>query len=80
MSELPRTSWALYDSRTGRRVGMASAGFTRFQAERRIEELRDRDRRGGRPDIHDLMPHLAAVQLTADTWGSNPGDVIGPVP
>jgi hypothetical protein len=69
----------LYDTRTGRRVGMASVGFTQEQAEQQLADLRERDARSKRPDLHDLIPHLAVVELTAETWGSNPGDLIGSV-
>jgi hypothetical protein len=51
-------TWVAVDNRTGRRVGMSSIGFTLEQAERTIEGWRERDRRGGRPDLHVLLPYL----------------------
>jgi hypothetical protein len=60
---MKREVWGYFDARTGARVSVTSA-FTREQAERQIEEWRERDRKGKRPDIHDLMPHLEARQLS----------------
>lgn len=58
----PTTRWHVEDSRTpGKRASM-SGFFTQEQAERQIESWRKRDARGGRPDIHDLMPYLIAVE------------------
>jgi len=71
-----RRAWAFYDRRTGERCGMAVAGTTREWAEKELAGLRERDAKGGRPDMRDLIPHLDIVELTAQTWGSNPGDVI----
>lgn len=71
-----RRAWAFYDRRTGKRCGMAVAGMSRKSAERELEWLRVRDAKGGRPDIHDLIPHLDVVELTDQTWGSRPGDLI----
>lgn len=71
-----RTAFALYDRRTGRRVGMSIAGITRRHAQQTLQALHDRDARGRRPDLHDLIPHLGVVQLTEQTWGSQPGDTI----
>jgi hypothetical protein len=57
-----REVWHIEDGREpGKRCGIASYP-TREYAERMIEAWRDRDRRGGRPDIHELMPHLIAVE------------------
>ena len=54
-------TWKIVDNRTGRRAGIACY-LTREQAERQIQTWRDRDARGGRPDIHDLIPFLAPAQ------------------
>lgn len=55
-------SWHIEDSRTpGKRVGIASYP-SREIAEDQIAAWRERDRRGGRPDIHELMPYLVAVE------------------
>lgn len=51
--------WEAYDTRNGKSVGMA-VYFTEEQVLAAIEGWRARARRGGRPDIHDLMPHLGA--------------------
>ena len=68
----------MYDTRTGKRVGMASCGMTEWQARWSLSQVRERDERGGRPDLHDLVPHLDVVELTEETWGSKPGDLIAP--
>ena len=55
-------AWHIEDSREpGKRAGIASYPSREF-AERMIEGWRERDRRGGRPDIHELMPYLVAVE------------------
>ena len=55
----PDVLWEAYDTRSGKSVGMAVYN-TQEQVEAAIEGWRARDRRGGRPDIHDLMPYLGA--------------------
>lgn len=55
-------AWHIEDGRTpGKRAGVASYP-SRESAERTIEGWRERDRRGGRQDIHELMPYLVAVE------------------
>lgn len=56
--EAPEILWEAYDMRSGRSVGMAVYN-TEEQVLQAIEAWRARDRRGGRQDIHDLMPYLA---------------------
>ena len=72
---MKRRAFALYDRRDGKR-GQMSSYLTHEQAEEAIAYYRRRDAAGGRPDIHDFIPHLAVVELTEETWGSQPGDVI----
>jgi hypothetical protein len=57
--------WHIVDERTGRRASVA-AYSTRESAEAQIERWRERDRRGVRQDVHELMPHLAAALCEAD--------------
>lgn len=59
MPDVPELFWEAYDTRNGRSVGMAVYN-TEEQVLAAIESWRARDRRGGRPDLHDLMPHLGA--------------------
>lgn len=68
----------MYDTRTGQRVGMSIAGTNQTQARRTLAAVRRRDARGGRPDLHDSVPFFGVVELTDETWGSQPGDVIAP--
>lgn len=51
--------WEYYDTRTGKRVGLASP-LTKELAETAIAEWRKRDARGVRPELHTLIPFLAA--------------------
>jgi hypothetical protein len=55
-------AWHIEDSRTpGKRAGIAS--YPSFlSAAATIEAWRQRDARGGRPDIHELMPYLVAIE------------------
>lgn len=57
-----RELWTWADSRTGQRVSMTST-FTREQAERTLEAWRRRDARGGRPDLHEIMPFVEVARL-----------------
>lgn len=68
-------TYIIYDRRTGKRCQMSSY-LTREQAEEAIRGYRYRDERGGRPDIHDLIPHLGVIESTDETFGSSPGDVV----
>ena len=49
--------YEVYDMRDGKRCSMATYPQA-WMAERAIQSWRDRDARGGRPDIHDLIPHI----------------------
>lgn len=51
--------WETYDLRNSKNTGMGSFS-SQEAAESQIERWKIRDRRGGRPDIHGLMRHLAA--------------------
>jgi hypothetical protein len=64
--------WVIIDARTEARAGISSYP-TRESAERQIAAWRARDARGGRPDIHELMPHLEARH---GRWPS-PGNMKG---
>jgi hypothetical protein len=57
MSEI----WYIVDSRNGRRATIACF-ISEVEALKQIAEWNDRDRRGLRPDCHDLLPHLRAVK------------------
>ena len=57
-----RETWGWRDKRTGKRVSQ-SATFTREQAERELEGWLARDRRGGRPDLHDTMPYVEVYRI-----------------
>lgn len=71
-SELPKSCplrfshglgpWGIVDTRTGRRVSVVTF-FTREHAEATIQHWRERDAKGGRPDVHDLMPYLAPSRV-----------------
>lgn len=50
-------TWTIVDSRTGQPVTVTSF-FTEEGALEQIESWRERDRRGKRPDVHDMMPYL----------------------
>jgi hypothetical protein len=51
--------WETYDVRNSKDTGLGSFS-SQEAAESQIERWKIRDRRGGRPDIRGLMPHLAA--------------------
>lgn len=57
-----REVWGWRDRRNGARVSMTST-VTREQAESELENWRIRDRRGGRPDLHDLMPFVEVFRI-----------------
>lgn len=59
MFDTPDFLWEAYDTRTGKSVSMAVYN-TEEQVRAAIAGWRARDRRGGRPDIHDLMPFVDA--------------------
>lgn len=58
---MSRELWHVADSRTGRRASIASYS-SREQAERAIASWLERDAKGGRPDLHETIPFLVAVQ------------------
>ena len=51
--------WVAYDTRTGEQVGMSAIGHNRASAHQTLKGWQDRDDRGGRPDLHDLIPFLS---------------------
>jgi len=53
--------WELYDRRSDVTVGIAVYP-SRESAERAIRQFTERDARGGRPDIHELIPYLGVRQ------------------
>lgn len=57
-----REVWGWRDRRTGERVSQ-SACNSREYAERELEYWWERDRRGGRPDLHELMPHVEVFRI-----------------
>jgi hypothetical protein len=67
MAEERREIWRIVDSRTDVPVSIAAFGTER-QALQQIEGWRERDRRGKRQDVHDVMPHLKARRLKDGDW------------
>ena len=57
-----REFWGWVDTRTGKRVSVTST-LTREQAERALAGWHERDRLGGRPDLHELMPFVEVAKL-----------------
>jgi hypothetical protein len=57
--------WGWIDTRTGQRVSVTSVP-TREQAEATLARWVARDRRGGRPDLHGLIPYLAVVPMISN--------------
>ena len=55
-------TWVIIDSRTGKKASVAGF-FSKEGAERQIEEWKERDRRGGRPDCHDSIPFLRPKKI-----------------
>lgn len=74
---MEREAWALYDTRTGKRLAMSSY-LSKEQAEWDIDNMKKRATKVRLRTEH-LLPHLGIVQLTAETWGSTPGDIIAQV-
>jgi hypothetical protein len=68
---MEREAWALYDTRTGKRVSNLSYA-TAERAGAHVDRLRKRNR----PNIRQLLPYLRFIQLTDATYGSNAGDII----
>ena len=54
--------WVIADSRTNKPLGVASYGTKAF-AEMQIAGFVARDGKGGRPDIHHLIPFMIALQI-----------------
>ena len=54
--------WSIIDKRTGLCVTVACF-YTKEQAEDQIERWKERDRRGGRQDVHDQIPYLEARRI-----------------
>ena len=57
--------WVIVDSRGIRRIGHTSF-LTQAQAQDQIDGWVERDGHGGRPDIHELIPFMVAVQVKED--------------
>ena len=57
-----RVMWGIYDKRNGQRVGVVTF-LSKEGAESQIEEWRERDHKGKRPDVSHLMPHLEARRV-----------------
>lgn len=53
--------WVIADSRNNKPLGVASYATKEF-AERQIEGFRLRDGKGGRPELHGLIPFMVAVR------------------
>ena len=63
MSDADRPSWKIADSRNGRHLGVAWY-WSKENAEAQIAGFVARDGKGGRPDIHHLIPFMVAVLVT----------------
>lgn len=59
-------TWHVEDARQQGRWASIASYATEDQANRQIAAWRARDARGKRPDIHQLMPHLIAVETRLD--------------
>ncbi len=75
MSESDRAAWTWVDDRTRTRVSITSTS-TREQAERQLQAWQKRDAKGGRPDLHEVMPYIVVTEVPPHLWGCSPGDVI----
>lgn len=65
---MPRTYWRIVDTRTDEPCSVVSY-LTEEQAKAQVEYYRRRDAVGGRPDIHDLIPHLGVREARpTDRW------------
>ena len=61
-------SWRIVDTRTDRVASLISYP-TEESALRAVEGYRRRDARGGRPDLHDLIPHLGVRPTKESDFG-----------
>lgn len=59
---VPIAIWTIADSRTGERATVMTYP-NRASAERQIEAWRERDRRGRRTDVHEMMPYLVPLRV-----------------
>lgn len=55
--------WGFVDTRTGRSFGI-EAYPNREYAQMVLDGYKARDRRGGRPDLHDVMPHVELREVS----------------
>lgn len=60
--DLTREIWGWRDRRTGQRVSRQST-YARDSAQRQLDSWIERDRRGGRPDLHELLPHVEVYRI-----------------
>ena len=65
---IAREWWKIADSRNGRHLGVAWYG-SKENAEKQIAGFVARDGKGGRPDIHHLIPFMVAVLVTDSESG-----------
>jgi hypothetical protein len=63
---MEREVWSWRDRRTGQQMGMATVR-TREQAEAQLDDWLARDRKGGRPDLHEYWPHVEVFRLHPKT-------------
>jgi hypothetical protein len=72
--QMEREAWALYDTRTGKRLAMSSY-LNKEQAKWDLENMTKRDKE--KPlQVSHIIPYIGIVQLTDETWNSLPGEVI----
>lgn len=57
--------WGWRDTRTGERVSVTST-YSKEQAERVLARWKERDRQGGRPDLHEIWPFIEVYPLNPD--------------
>jgi hypothetical protein len=63
-------NWKVTDSRTGSALGMSSYP-TKESCEKAIEGFIARDKRGGRPDIHEIIPFMVAVRFVPGSYSKH---------
>lgn len=68
-------TWTIYDKKTGKRLTIFSYD-TREQAEGDINDCMAQMMKGKRSDLLHLIDSIGAIEITHETYGSFPGDII----
>ena len=58
-----REQWGWVDSRTGKPVSITST-YSQEAADRQLDAWLRRDAKGGRPDLHEVMPHVRVIRIS----------------